>query len=64
MSFVQYLLERSQSCFCVGNIPFGEERVEEKTQREEELSNTSCIEGYSFLDVRPAGECQAKDQEN
>lgn len=38
--------------------------MEEKTQREEELSNTYCVEGCSFLDVRPAGECQAKDQEN
>lgn len=38
--------------------------MEEKTQREEELSKASCVEGCSFLDVRPAGECQAEDQEH
>lgn len=38
--------------------------MEEKTQREEELSNAPCVEGCSFLAVRPAGECQVKDQEN
>lgn len=48
----------------LGTSLFGEERVEEKTQREEELSNAPYVEGFSFLDVRPAGECQLKDQES
>lgn len=38
--------------------------MEEKTQREEEFSNAPFAEGCSFLDVRPAGECRVKDQEN
>lgn len=43
MSFVQELLKRSLSCFCVG-----EERVEEKTEREEELSNVFVLKDIPF----------------